>query len=256
MIGSFYAFDIIVLAIVLMSALLAFARGFFREFLAVLSWIAAFFVTLYGFDLLQPTVRGVINIPQVADIVTAVSLFVVSLIVFSLISTLLTSRIKDGKLGPVDRSLGFVFGLARGVFVVSILYLMASFVVKPINYPEWVQKAKMTGIVDHGARVVYRFIPSSWLHQLAEMMKNTDNATIDPLGVRAKSIPTQEIFHKLNQPTTEEEAPVSDKLGEESQQPTSSQSPQPKGYSAEQQQDLNKTIEQLGDQEDNLKSTP
>ena len=72
--------DIVVIAVVAISALIAFLRGFVREVLTIGSWLGASLVTLYGFPLLQPKFEQWISSKLAADIVCGISLFIGSLI--------------------------------------------------------------------------------------------------------------------------------------------------------------------------------
>ena len=83
------------------------------------AWVGAAIATLYLFEFAQPVARTYIEVELIADIVAGVVLFVITLIVLSLISHALSRRVRDSALGPLDRSLGLVFGLARGAALVA-----------------------------------------------------------------------------------------------------------------------------------------
>src|ERR1700749_3762484 len=98
--------DIVVIAVVALSALIAFLRGFVREVLTIGSWLGASLVTLYGFPLLEAKIEQMISSKLAADIVCGVVLFLVSLIVFSIISHMIARFVRGSALTAVDRSLG------------------------------------------------------------------------------------------------------------------------------------------------------
>ena len=106
--------DIAVIVILLLSALLAFARGLVREVLSVGAWVGAAFATLYLFPHVLPMVQQVVAKELVAKAVAGVGIFVVSLVLLSIISHQLSKGVRGSALSAVDRSLGFVFGIARG----------------------------------------------------------------------------------------------------------------------------------------------
>ncbi len=134
MIGPLTYLDIGVIAIALLSGLLALYRGLTRELLAILSWIIAGLAVLY-FVLnhrkfaeeiavqmgLQPEGSGLI----VAQGVVGGLIFLIVLIVVHLITARISDTILDSQIGMVDRMLGFVFGLARGFVIVVIPYMLA-----------------------------------------------------------------------------------------------------------------------------------
>jgi membrane protein required for colicin V production len=106
--------DWIVVTIVVLSAGLAWMRGFVRELLSIGGWITAGFATLFGLPLARPFANEKIGDPLFADIAAGVVIFVAALIVCSIIGHFISKRVQGSMLGPVDRSLGLLFGLARG----------------------------------------------------------------------------------------------------------------------------------------------
>ena len=153
--------DIGVIAVLLISALWAFVRGFVRELLGVAAWVGAAFVTLYGFGYVQPYTRQLINIPYAADGVAIVGLFVVSLILFSIVSHAISSQVRQSSLSAIDRSLGFVFGLVRGAVVVCIAYLLLEWAMPPPQErPVWITQAKSLPAIKQGVALLEELIPS------------------------------------------------------------------------------------------------
>ena len=117
------AADLIVIAILLVSALLAFSRGFVRELLSVAVWVGAIFATLYGFAYVEEYTSQWISTVWLSWTAASVTIFIPTLIILALISHVLSGQVRDSALGAVDRSLGFLFGLFRGVIIVCLAYL-------------------------------------------------------------------------------------------------------------------------------------
>ncbi|WP_339854876.1 CvpA family protein, partial [uncultured Nisaea sp.] len=115
--------DIAIIAVILLSGLLAFARGFFREVLSIGSWVAAFFAALYLYPVAAPYVRQLLGWGDMADLAAGIAVFVVSVIVMSLVTHYVAAALQGSGLSAVDRSLGFLFGIARGAVLVCLLYL-------------------------------------------------------------------------------------------------------------------------------------
>src|SRR6185312_9196932 len=103
--------DIVVVVFILISALWAFARGFVREILGVGAWLGAALVTLYLFNPVRLYLRSVISVDIAADIAAGVGLFLITLILLSMLSHAISRLVRGSMLSPLDRSLGFVFGL-------------------------------------------------------------------------------------------------------------------------------------------------
>lgn len=121
--------DLGLLGVVLISALLAMLRGFTREVLAIASWGAAAIAAIYLHPLLLPYVKPYISKDVVAMAVAAGIVFFVTLVVVSLVTVRLSDAILDSKVGALDRSLGFVFGAARGLLLCVVAFVFFGWLV-------------------------------------------------------------------------------------------------------------------------------
>ena len=117
--------DVTLVVITLLSAILAMVRGFSREVLSIVSWVVAAAAAWFFFPKLTPFTEQYISQPTVAMGVTALGIFLITLIVVSLITMHIADFIIDSRVGAVDRILGFLFGAARGVLlmVVAVVFL-------------------------------------------------------------------------------------------------------------------------------------
>ncbi len=151
--------DLTILAILGFSAAFAFFRGFVHELLAIGSWIGAGVVTLYGFPFAQPEARKYIASPLIADMAAGIVLFLIVLVVLSIATRLLSRRVRDSSLGPLDRSLGLLFGALRGAVLVCIAWLMLLWVVPRNDLPDWIAEAHALPLVEKGSDLLTRLIP-------------------------------------------------------------------------------------------------
>lgn len=155
--------DIVVLVILVISAALAFFRGFVHEVLGIGAWIGAVLVAIYGLPRVQPLARQYIPIDWVADLSAAIGIFLVMLIVLSFITALIARRVQDSALNTLDRSLGFLFGLLRGGVIVVVLYMAASWLVPPEKQPPWVKQARSMPVIEQGAETLVALVPPGLL---------------------------------------------------------------------------------------------
>ncbi|MEM7489823.1 MAG: CvpA family protein [Pseudomonadota bacterium] len=128
---GFTIIDGVVAGIIVLSAILAYSRGLVREAMAVLGWVGAAVLAFTFAGAFEPLVR---EIPVVGDflgdscelaVLAAFSLvFAVSLVVISFFTPLLSSAIRDSAVGGIDRGLGFLFGVARGVLLVAVAFVV------------------------------------------------------------------------------------------------------------------------------------
>jgi membrane protein required for colicin V production len=134
--------DIIVLAVMLLSGLLAMIRGFMREILSIAAWGAAALATLYSFNKLLPTAKTYFNNDTIATIAVIAGVFIGTLIVVSIITVRISDMILDSRIGALDRTLGFLFGLARGLLIIVVAFLFFVWLVPEKQQPDWVRSAK------------------------------------------------------------------------------------------------------------------
>jgi membrane protein required for colicin V production len=134
--------DIILLVVMLISGLLAMIRGFMREILSIGAWVIAALVTLYTFAKALPLVQGYIASTTVATAVTVAAIFLVTLLVVSIITVRISDMVLDSRVGALDRTLGFLFGLGRGLLIVVVAYLFFDWLVPDRSQPAWISGAK------------------------------------------------------------------------------------------------------------------
>lgn len=151
--------DIIVLTVLVLSAAFAFVRGFVHEMLAIGSWVGAALATLYGFPHVQPIAREHIPSPLIADMVAGIAIFLVVLVVLSIVTRLLCKRVRNSGMGPLDRSLGLLFGVARGAVLVCIAWLMLLWVMPREDHPDWITEARTLPLIEKGGAMIASIIP-------------------------------------------------------------------------------------------------
>ena len=151
--------DIILAAIMLISGFLAMLRGLTREVLSILSWALAALATLYFFPKYQAQARVYIEPALLADAVLAGGIFLVVLIIVSLITVRISDGVLDSRIGALDRTLGFVFGLARGLVLVVIAYLFFTWLVPEDTQPEWIRTARSLPILKQTGAGIVSLLP-------------------------------------------------------------------------------------------------
>ncbi len=157
----FNALDIGVGILLLISAVFAYVRGLAQEVLSIAGWIGAIFATVYGFPLAQPFARQLTTINILADFGAGIIIFVATLVVLSLITRRISKKVKDSVLGAVDRSLGFLFGLARGALIAVVGYMGLGMVYPEDEQPKWVRQARSLELIAPGAVALAALIPEN-----------------------------------------------------------------------------------------------
>ena len=191
--GSFNWLDLVVIGFLLLSALVAFMRGFVREALSLLSWISAGVITYYLFEPLKGYARAFVPIQLFADIATGTAIFIVALLILSFIAGRISDAVANSGQGSIDRALGLLFGLARGALFVCAAYLVVSWVVPPAEQPVWLRDARTAPLVREGAQAIDRLLPP----EIAAESRLVANRAEERLRREAE----ERLLERLNSPT-------------------------------------------------------
>ena len=165
--------DLVVIGVVLISALLAAVRGFTREVLAIASWVAAASVAWVFHPQLVPFVKQYIPASSAQDTIALVAaiaaLFLGTLIVVSLITARISDFVLDSRIGALDRTLGFVFGAARGLLLAVIGYAFFTGLVGSEKLPSWAKDAKAKPVLEETGQSLIAMLPQD---MKADFFKN------------------------------------------------------------------------------------
>ncbi|NVJ98077.1 MAG: CvpA family protein [Alphaproteobacteria bacterium] len=186
------AFDVAVLVIVGLSTLMAFGRGFATVALSFAAWAGALMGTVLGLEFAKPYGRQLINQTELADFVTVVVLFFLILFMLKHVAEFIGKTIKDSPVGFLDRSLGALFGLLRGLVIVSIVYLGFSKLYGTDDQPDWVRDARLRPLVAWSAEMVEGFAADA-------LGKDPTSVGSDYLERAADAVPSQFINEKLEE---------------------------------------------------------
>ena len=145
--------DGILVGFTLVSAMLAMVRGLSREILSIASWVAAAAAAFFFYPVVLPYVQPYIDNAQIAMAAAAGIVFVIALIVVTVITMKVADWIIDSRVGALDRTLGFLYGAARGILVVAVGLLFFNWLAGT-NTPAWIADAKSRPLLESiGARL-------------------------------------------------------------------------------------------------------
>jgi membrane protein required for colicin V production len=202
----FNNFDYIVIGVVLLSALLALMRGFVRELFSLVAWVGAYFIAINFYEPAIPFAHRYVKSDQVAEWTAMGIVFVITLILFMIVGYFVCGLVKGKVLTTIDRSLGFLYGLARGALVICLVYMGATMLFwddidAPASKqqqengengenketkghyepPEYLLKAKTRPLMSAGAELLKPLLPEELLdkEKLKKEMKNIEKITSD-----------------------------------------------------------------------------
>jgi membrane protein required for colicin V production len=158
--------DLVILAVLVLSALLAFMRGLVREVLGLAAWVGAIYAGVWALPRVRPQFHNWLGSSPWVDPAAFAAVFIIALIVLLLISRWISAIVRRSPLGGVDRSLGLVFGLARGAALVILAYIAVGMVIQVDRWPDVVLKAESMWPAYQGARWVVDRLPVDYRPRL------------------------------------------------------------------------------------------
>jgi membrane protein required for colicin V production len=165
---SIATLDLIIVAIVGLSAVIGLYRGLVRELLSLAAWIGAGWIALTFYEPARRLVAKWIEDPQWAGIAAGAGLFLLALVALLIVAGFLSRNTKRASmLAPANRMLGVVFGVLRGVVVVSLIYISAVNVLGPHDdedtagdvAPKWVETSRLLPHVKAAAAALEKLVP-------------------------------------------------------------------------------------------------
>ena len=223
--ATFNVFDLVVILIVSLSALLSFFRGFVREVLSLGAWVGASLITMYEFPRVAEMLSEQVQSKQVAFLIAIIGTFVVALICISILNAILMRFLKKGKdVGLLDNFLGLAFGVLRAVLVIALGYFVFSELTPENRYPTWLTEAHTKPYVEMAANGLKTIAPD-YVDSLMPVKVDAETGQINNGQL------IQDVMDTVNQ------------MKENGQLPEDGQ-----GYDAISSQDLQRLIEQTQEQ--------
>ena len=152
--------DLVVIGVVVISALLAAVRGFTREVLSIVAWVAAGAAAWFLHPLALPYAKQYITSDTVSLVAAIGAIFIVTLIIVSIITVKISDLILDSRIGALDRTLGFVFGAARGFVICVIGWIFLGWLLQG-KEPEWATSARSRPMLENTGNNIIAMLPDN-----------------------------------------------------------------------------------------------
>lgn len=157
-------FDLAVIGVIALSALLAFARGIVRSLIGLLAWVVGFIAALAFAPSLAALLPAFPDYSWLPYALAFVLIFVLAIVTGALVAWPLRTVIHKAGLGFVDRGLGFAFGIVRGALVVLAFVLVAGFSTLPER--DWWQNSWLAPPFETAALSLKPWLPPAWAERL------------------------------------------------------------------------------------------
>ena len=166
--------DIIALCILLISAIISFLRGFIREILTIIGVVGGIIAAFLFGSTLEPSIYSMIlpenfeegdklfdMIPYdlASTIISYGTLFIIVVIILSIISHYLSQSASEYGLGAIDRTLGVIFGIARAILIIGLLYLPVHIFSSDEDRKEWFKDSQSIAYIEMTSNYISSYIP-------------------------------------------------------------------------------------------------
>ncbi len=225
--------DFIILAIVIISALIALNRGLIKEVLSIVGWVLSTIMIVYSLPVCVPFVKKYIENGIIAGVATSLAIFVIFFIVWIYTTSSVVGKIRTSKLNGLDRFLGLFFGVMRAFLLIVLFNIMMSWIIPNEKQPEFLAKSKYYQLAGTFAKPLENMIPQ-------ETLKLIKDQTL-PMGLNEKDKTNENekeddeaqiLFEKLAKPQIKKV--LKEELSKEA-----------KGYKENEREDLERLIESV-----------
>jgi len=155
---AFAWIDVVILALIALSAILSLFRGFVREAVALVTWLVALWVAMAFYEDLAAILSQWISLPSAQRITAFAVLFICVLLLGAIVNFLASKLVNKTGLTGTDKLLGIVFGVARGGVIVAILVLLAG--LTPLPQDPWWQDSQLLGYFQELAMWMRSYLPN------------------------------------------------------------------------------------------------
>lgn len=151
--------DYAILAVIAISAIISLFRGFIREVMSLASWVVAALLATKFSGEAAVFLQDYVSVPSVRLGLAFIAIFVLLLIIGAIVSSLLAKLVETTGLSGTDRSLGMLFGVIRGILIVTLLVLLAG--LTPVNEDPWWKESQFIPHLEKLAVQIRGFMPEN-----------------------------------------------------------------------------------------------
>jgi membrane protein required for colicin V production len=166
-------FDLIVLLILGVSALIGFFRGAVREVVTVVAFIVSVLLAVVLLRFTGPLFRHVVHPDWLASTLALIVIFLAVYIVLRILGGQLTEKIHKSNLGALDRAVGLGFGLIRALVTLGLFNIVFHIATPPERTPKWVTEARLYPLTEVSANALRAVAPkgSAMARKVAPALK-------------------------------------------------------------------------------------
>ena len=167
--------DVVILLVFFASALIGAFRGFTKELFSLFSWGGSITLSYILLPIGRSFTSPYIANPMMADGAALFCVFIISLIFLSIIASIIAGYIHETSFRGVDHSLGFGFGMLRGVVVISAAELAFSIFTPRHIQSHTFQTARFIPMARKGGDTLLQILPTSLRNTILEQAIKVEN---------------------------------------------------------------------------------
>ena len=173
--------DGIIALTVLFFAMRSFMQGIIQEVLHLASWVVTIYLTLYTYEGFIPFFAPYIDSENIVVGVAIATAFVVYLVTFYTISFLINRMFSVSVITPVNKALGLVFGIGKGILIISVLYMGLASIVKD-RMPKIITDSQSEPMIQWVSKQIAHTFPKDLQNDIVEKLKQAGKtAANDPI---------------------------------------------------------------------------
>ena len=171
--------DLILIFSIVISGSLALFQGFFKELLALLGWVTAFINIKIFFSDISNLLINIIANDSLRDIFVISSIFIITLIIWRLISIPLLKIFKSTSIGYLDKLLGFIFGVFRVFALDCIIYIYTLMPNEKENFPEYTKNSRILPVIESLSEILTNNFDFFKENKIQDIINDTNNESIE-----------------------------------------------------------------------------
>ena len=168
--------DLISLLIIISSGIISSFRGFVKEGLSIAAWVGAIFSSIYISPFFFEASQLLIENKILSEFATYISTFIFVLVTLSITIRSLTVYVKSSTLNNLDKSLGFLFGILKGVIILSVILIIFDWFSTENERPHLINKAKLLPIVDTTSKILISTLPKDFVQRYNIYIDESDKS--------------------------------------------------------------------------------
>ena len=153
-------FDVLLLLVILVSALVGYARGAIKEVVTLFAFLAAAIASIYALPVVGKLFRSLVHPAWAGNATAVLVVFVLIYILLRVLGSMLTRHVHSSRLGALDRGAGAAFGVGRALVLAGAFFLLFTRITPPDLSPRWITGGVTWPVARKSAEVLTVFAPS------------------------------------------------------------------------------------------------